>query len=64
MNNTKYSTLGLLSLIVLALVLIGVGPLITIWALNTLFNTSIAFTLQTWVAVVILKSALLIKIKQ
>lgn len=64
MNNTKYSALGLTSIIALALVLTGVGPLITIWALNTLFSTGIAFTIQTWVAVVTLKSALLIKIKQ
>lgn len=33
------------------------GPLAIIWALNTLFSLSIAYTWQTWLAVNILGSA-------
>lgn len=42
---------GLIALIVL---LIIVGPFITIWALNTLFGLGIAYTFWTWLAVIIL----------
>jgi hypothetical protein len=39
----------------LVLVLIALGPLLTIWALNTLFPAlAIAYTLETWAAVIIL----------
>lgn len=31
-----------------------VGPLSTIWAVNTLFGTSIAFTFKNWAAVLTL----------
>ena len=37
-------------LIVLAIFLIIVGPLITIWSLNTLFGLGIAYTFWTWLA--------------
>lgn len=30
------------------------GPLITIWAINTLFHTAIPFRFETWLAVVVL----------
>lgn len=34
---------------------IAIGPLLTIWAVNTLFpNLAIAYTLETWFAVVVL----------
>jgi hypothetical protein len=35
----------------LILFLVVLGPLITIWSLNTLFDTGIPFTLWTWLAV-------------
>ena len=42
-------------IIALAIVLVLVGPLLVIWAWNTLFTTySIAYSLETWAAVVIL----------
>lgn len=37
--------------IVLAIALIFVGPIITIWALNTLFNLNIDTNIATWFAV-------------
>ena len=47
--------LTLVGIIVLIAVLIIVGPLATIWALNTLFPIlAIQFTFYTWFAVVIL----------
>lgn len=47
-------------LILLAIVfLIGVGPLITIWSLNTLFMAgSIAYTFKTWLAALLLQMTL------
>jgi hypothetical protein len=41
-------------LIVFICAVIAFGPLLTIWALNTLFGLGIAFTAKTWFAVVIL----------
>lgn len=38
-----------LSIVLLIVVLAG-GPLLTIWALNTLFATGIAYSLKTWFA--------------
>jgi hypothetical protein len=40
---------------VFAIVLLAVGPLLTIWSLNTLFPAlDISYSLETWAAVVIL----------
>ena len=36
--------------VVLVLFLIVAGPLMTIWALNTLFGLSIGYTFTTWLA--------------
>ena len=53
----KYLT-GLV-LIVLIVALIIVGPLATIWALNTLFPAlAIPYDFFTWLAVIVLGSAL------
>jgi len=39
--------------------LVVIGPILTIWALNTLFPTlAIPFTLETWAAVVIIGGVL------
>ena len=45
-----------IGLIVLAVILlIALGPLLTIWALNTLFPAlGIPYTLETWAATVIM----------
>lgn len=45
-------TLSVTGLIILAIVLIGVGPLITIWSLNTLFSMNIAYSFWTWLSIV------------
>lgn len=40
-----------LGIVVLVLVF---GPLVLIWALNTLFGLAIAYTLKTWLAALLL----------
>lgn len=48
----------------LILVLVIVGPFITIWSLNTLFGLGIAYTVWTWLAMAWLGLALGAKIGQ
>ena len=51
--------IGLLGILALIVLLVVIGPLATIWALNMLFpSLAIAYSLETWVAVVILGAAL------
>lgn len=45
-------TLGIVGLIILIIALIGVGPVITIWSINTLFSMNITYSLWTWLSVV------------
>ena len=41
--------------VVLVILLIALGPLLTIWSLNTLFPTLvIPYSLETWAAVIVL----------
>jgi len=46
----------LLLLVVVALVIIG--PLLLIWALNTLFGLGIAYNIWTWMAAALLSIAI------
>jgi ribosomal protein RSM22 (predicted rRNA methylase) len=51
--------ISLLLLIAVIVILVAIGPLATIWALNMLFpSLAIAYSLETWVAVVIIGAAL------
>jgi len=45
-------TLSIVGLIILIIALIGVGPILTIASINTLFNMSIAYNIWTWLSVV------------
>lgn len=45
-------------------VLIVVGPLISIWSLNTLFGLGIAYTFWTWLAMAWIGAVLSAKIGQ
>ena len=47
-------TVKFFALLVLILALIVIGPLLTIWALNTLFATGIEYNLKNWAAMVVL----------
>ena len=44
------SILGVTGLIILLVVLIGVGPILTIMSINTLFGLNIAINFWTWLA--------------
>jgi len=46
------NTLLIISLVVLLVVLIGVGPILTIMSMNALFNTGIALSFYSWISVV------------
>jgi hypothetical protein len=49
--------------IALIVFLVVIGPLATIWALNTLFPAlAIGYTIETWFAVVVLGAALKSKV--
>lgn len=50
-NEQKQLSVALVLLVLLAL-LVGVGPIFTIWSLNILFGLSIPLNFQTWCAVV------------
>ena len=45
-------------LIILIIVLIIFGPIIIIWALNTLFKLGILYNFKTWLATLILSGSI------
>lgn len=48
-----------LLVIIFALIVIAIGPLVTIWALNTLFPAlAIAYTFETWLATLLLQGVI------
>ena len=51
-----------LLIIFVAAILIVIGPILVIWAINTLFGMGIEFTIWTWLAVAILISVIRTKI--
>jgi len=62
--NHNYSWGALILLFILGLAIIIVGPFLTIWALNTLFPAlNIAYTFDTWAAVVLLKGFIAVTVK-
>jgi hypothetical protein len=55
MNNA----IGLIGIVALIVLLVIAGPLLILWALNTLFPVlAIPYTVWTWLAALILGSAL------
>ena len=52
MTKTTKDIATIITIIVLLIFLIGIGPLITIWSINTLVATQIAYTFWTWLAMV------------
>lgn len=44
--------IGIVAAILLIIAAIIFGPLMSIWALNTLFSLNIAYTFWTWLAMV------------
>lgn len=41
---------------VLVIILVIIGPILTIWSLNTLFSLTIPFTFETWAAAGVLSA--------
>lgn len=50
----KYRMTSITLFVALVIAIVVLGPLAVIWALNTLFAVGIAYTWQTWLAVVFL----------
>lgn len=44
--------LGITGLVILIIFLIGVGPILTLMSINTLFNMNIAYNFYTWLSTV------------
>lgn len=53
-ENSPVVALGISLLVLLMTLLVIAWPFIAIWALNTLFQTTIAYTFKTWIASYIL----------
>ena len=60
-NPKEYTTGVIILAAILVLIVVGLGPILTIWSLNTLFSLKIAFTFWTWLSVIILSNALAIR---
>lgn len=54
MNSSDIATAGVFA--VLLVTVIVIGPLLTIWSLNTLFGLGIAYNVKTWFAAFVLSS--------
>ncbi len=54
----------IVALAVLVVTIVLLGPLISIWALNTLFSLGIAYTFWTWLAMAWVGAVLSAKIGQ
>lgn len=54
----------LIILVIFIVPLIAAGPLIILWALNTLFGLGIPYTFWTWLATAILTGAIKIQVKK
>ena len=60
-NPKEYTTGVIIITAILVLIVVGLGPILTIWSLNTLFSLKIAFTFWTWLSVIILSNALALR---
>ena len=47
----------LLTILIVALIFIVIGPFIQIWAVNTLFKTTVEYSWLNWFCVMILNSS-------
>ena len=44
----------MIAIVIFIVALVALGPLVVIWALNTIFGLGIAYTIWTWLAMIIL----------
>lgn len=59
MKQVKVDLILFMLIIFIALFFIVVGPFIQIWAINTLFKTSIEYSWLNWFCVMILNSSVM-----
>lgn len=59
MAKDKFENISLAGLLMLAIFVVAIGPLLSIWSWNVLFGTlyTIPITLDTWFAAAVLFSA-------
>jgi len=62
-SSTK--ALGVLGLVVLGILAVILGPILTIWSLDTLFPAlAIPYTFDTWLATALLGSLFTVRVKK
>lgn len=52
------NTAVFVTILIVAVAVIVAAPLVVIWALNTLFNTGIAYGFWEWLSIVVLSSVI------
>jgi len=53
----------ILMFILIIVILVIIGPFLSIWALNTLFPVlAIPYTIETWAAVILIKGLLTVRV--
>lgn len=53
-----YDTFFILGFVIMALLLLVLMPFLQIWAVNSLFGTTISYTMSSWFAVIVLNATL------
>lgn len=64
MTKTTKDIAMLITIIVLLIFLIGIGPILTLLSLNTLFNLQIPYTFWSWLSVSWLQFILIYRYKR
>lgn len=64
MTKTTKDIAMLITIIVLLIFLIGIGPVLTLLSLNTLFNLQIPYTFWSWLSVSWLQFILIYRYKR
>ena len=52
MNKTTKDIAMIISVLLIAILILGVGPILTIMSLNVLFNTGIVINFYSWISTV------------
>jgi hypothetical protein len=63
-QTTTMQIITLLAFLAFVIIIIGYGPLLTIWSLNTVFGLKIAYTFWTWFGVLFLSTPMFILFKK
>ena len=52
------NVIKIMAILIIVVVILAFVPIVTIWALNTLFHLGIPYALNTWAAILVLFSIL------